>query len=95
MEGDFQKGKKFLARLRSGPKPDLILAVGIWALQVVAEEVQDIPVIFAMVLNPTTVIGQEARNITGASMNIPIEQQLALPKKISPPCRERPLLTQP
>lgn len=83
MEGDLQKGKKFLARLKSGPKPDLILAVGIWALQVVAEEIQDIPVVFAMVLNPTTVIGQDARNITGASMNVPIEQQLALLKNIS------------
>lgn len=87
MEGDFQRGKKFLARFRSGPKPDLILAIGIWALQVVTEEVQDIPVVFAMVLNPTTVIGQEARNITGASMNVPIEQQLALLKKISPHIR--------
>jgi putative tryptophan/tyrosine transport system substrate-binding protein len=83
MEGDLQKGKKFLAQLKSGSKPDLILAVGIWALQVVTEEIQDIPVVFAMVLNPTTVIGQDARNITGASMNVPIEQQLALLKKIS------------
>lgn len=87
MEGDLQKGKKFLARLKSGSKPDLILAVGIWALQIVAEEIQDIPVVFAMVLNPTTVIGQETRNITGASMNVPIEQQLALLKKISPHIR--------
>ncbi|MCZ7626551.1 MAG: ABC transporter substrate-binding protein [Candidatus Methylomirabilis sp.] len=84
MEGDFQKGKKFLARLKSGAKPDLILAVGVWALQVVAEEIPDIPVVFAMVLNPTTVIGHEARNITGASMNVPIDQQLALLKKVSP-----------
>lgn len=84
MEGDFQKGKKFLARLKSGPKPDLILAIGIWALQVVVEEVRDIPVVFAMVLNPTTVIGQEAHNITGASMNVPIEQQIALLKRVSP-----------
>ena len=84
MEGDFQKGKKFLARLKSGPKPDLILAIGIWALQVVVEEIRDIPVVFAMVLNPTTVIGQEAHNITGASMNVPIEQQIALLKGVSP-----------
>lgn len=84
MEGDFQKGKKFLARLKSGPKPDLILAIGIWALQVVVEEIRDIPVVFAMVLNPTTVIGQEAHNITGASMNVPIEQQIALLKRVSP-----------
>lgn len=84
MEGDFQKGKKFLARAKSGARPDLILAIGVWALQVVAEEIQDIPVVFAMVLNPTTVIGQEAHNITGASMNVPIEQQLTLLKKVSP-----------
>jgi putative ABC transport system substrate-binding protein len=87
MEGDLEKGKKLLARLKSGAKPDLILAVGVWALQVAAEEIQDIPVVFAMVLNPATVIGQEARNITGASMNVPIEQQLALLKKISPQVR--------
>ncbi len=87
MEGDLQKGKKFLTRLKSGSKPDLILAIGIWALQVVVEEIRDIPVVFAMVLNPTTVIGQEARNITGASMNVPIEQQIALLKKISPHVR--------
>ncbi len=87
MEGDLERGKRFLARLRSGPKPDLIFAIGIWALQVVVEEVRGIPVIFAMVLNPSTVIGQDARNITGASMNVPIEQQIALLKKVSPQVR--------
>jgi len=87
MEGDLQRGKQFLARLKSGPKPDLILAIGIWALQVVVEEIRDIPVVFAMVLNPTTVIGHEAHNITGASMNAPIDQQIALLKKISPHVR--------
>jgi putative ABC transport system substrate-binding protein len=87
MRGDHQKGKTLLARLKSGPKPDLIFAIGIWALQVVVEEVKDIPVVFAMVLNPSTVIGQEARNITGASMNVPIEQQIALLKRVSPQVR--------
>lgn len=87
MEGDFQQGKKFLARLKSGPRPDLIFAIGIWALQLVAAETQDIPVVFAMVLNPRTTIGHEARNITGASMNVPIAQQLAVLQKISPRVR--------
>jgi len=87
MGGDLQKGKAFLARLKSGPKPDLILAIGLWALQVVVEEVKDIPVVFAMVLNPSTVIGQETRNITGASMNVSIEQQIALLKRVSPQVR--------
>jgi putative ABC transport system substrate-binding protein len=87
MEGDLQRGRRILARLKSGPKPDLIFAVGIWALQVAVEEIRDIPVVFAMVLNPSMVIGQEARNITGASMNVPIEQQIALLRKTSPQVR--------
>ncbi|MGH7409705.1 MAG: ABC transporter substrate-binding protein, partial [Candidatus Methylomirabilis sp.] len=87
MGGDLQKGKAFLTRLKSGPRPDLIFAIGLWALQVVVEEVKDIPVVFAMVLNPSTVIGQEARNITGASMNVPVEQQIALLKRVSPEVR--------
>jgi putative ABC transport system substrate-binding protein len=87
MEGDLQRGRRFLARLKSGPKPDLIFAIGIWALQVAVEEIRDIPVVFAMVLNPSTVIGHEARNITGASMNVPIEQQIALLRRASPQVR--------
>jgi putative ABC transport system substrate-binding protein len=87
MEGDLQRGRRFLARVKAGPRPDLIFAIGIWALQVVVEEVRDIPVVFAMVLNPPAVIGQEARNITGASMNVPIEQQIALLKRVSPQVR--------
>jgi putative ABC transport system substrate-binding protein len=87
MEGDLQRGRNFLARLRTGPRPDLILAIGIWALQVVAEEVRDIPVVFTMVLNPSTVIGYQAKNITGASMNVPIEQQIGLLRKVSPQIR--------
>jgi len=87
MEGDLQRGRRFLGRLKSGPKPDLIFAIGIWALQVVVEEVRDTPVVFAMVLNPPTVIGQESRNITGASMNVPIEQQIGLLKRVSPQVR--------
>lgn len=87
MEGDLQRGRRFLARLKSGPKPDLVFAIGIWALQVVVEEVRDTPVVFAMVLNPPAVIGQEPRNITGASMNVPIEQQIALLRRVSPQVR--------
>ncbi len=56
-------------------------------MQIVVEEIRDIPVVFAMVLNPTTVVGHEAHNITGASMNAPIDQQIALLKKISPHVR--------
>ena len=95
MAGDLQRGREFLARLKAGPRPNLIFAIGIWALQVVVEEVRDIPVVFAMVLNPSIAIGQEARNITGASMNVPVEQQIALLRQVSPQVRRIGVLYDP
>ena len=61
----------------------LILAVGIWALQAVASEQIDIPVTFTMVLNPATIVHRGATNITGASMNVPVEESIRLFKRLN------------
>ena len=37
-----------------------------------------------MVLNPQTVIGADTKNITGASINVPVEQQMWLFKQLGP-----------
>jgi putative ABC transport system substrate-binding protein len=87
MQGDFDRGRRILAEIRSEVKPDLILAVGIWALQAVVHEGVDIPVVFAMVLNPPTVIGSTPRNITGASMNVPVEESIRLLEELGPTIR--------
>ena len=87
MKGDFQVGQKILKKIKSGVKPDLIYAVGVWALQLVAQEEIDIPVVYAMVLNPPSVLGAGAMNITGASMNVPVEQTLTFFKQLSPKIR--------
>lgn len=73
MQGDFDRGREILTQIQSKVKPDLILAIGVWALQVVSERAKDIPVVYAMVLNPQNVIKAGAKNITGASMNVPVE----------------------
>ncbi len=86
MEGDFDRGRKQVAEITK-VKPDLILAVGIWALQVVAKQATSIPVVYAMVLNPPSVIGNGAKNITGASMNVPVEQTLRVLKQLGPQIR--------
>jgi putative ABC transport system substrate-binding protein len=57
-------------------KPDIVLAIGLGALQVV-KEIKDIPVVYMMVLNPTSIISGE-KNIFGVSMSIPPEKQLNL-----------------
>lgn len=87
MGGDLKAGRKALAEIRTKVKPDLILAVGVWALQVLAEESPGVPVVYAMVLNPPSVIGDGRRNITGASMNVPVKSTMELVGKLGPQIR--------
>ena len=87
MKGDFKIGRKILKKIKSKVKPDMIYTVGVWALQLVAEEKIDIPVVYAMVLNPPSVLGTGATNITGASMNVPVGPTLGFLKQLSPEIR--------
>jgi ABC-type uncharacterized transport system substrate-binding protein len=87
MGGSLDAGRKALAEIRQKVKPDLILAVGVWALQVLAEQSPDVPVVYAMVLNPPTVIGDRRRNITGASMNVPVKSTMEWVRKLGPQIR--------
>jgi putative ABC transport system substrate-binding protein len=84
MEGDFERGRKAMTEIRGKVKPELIVAIGIWALQVAARESTDVPVVYAMVLNPPSVIDPKTTNITGASMNVPVDQSIRLFKQLSP-----------
>jgi putative ABC transport system substrate-binding protein len=84
MDGDLDRGRKQLAEIETKVKPDLIFAVGIWALQVVVSRPPPLPVVYAMVLNPPSVIGAGTKNVTGASMNVPVEQSIRLLKQLGP-----------
>lgn len=83
MNGDLERGRKALAEIERKAKPDLIFAIGTWALQVTAGRT-DIPVVYAMVLNPPSVVAPNAKNVTGASMNVPVEQSLRVLKQLGP-----------
>jgi putative tryptophan/tyrosine transport system substrate-binding protein len=87
MAGDFDRGRAILSEIKSKVKPDLIFAVGIWALQVVVGETTNIPVVYAMILNPPSIIGAGSKNVTGASMNVPVEQTIHLFKQLGPQIR--------
>jgi len=54
MGGDPEKGPSIVADVEK-VKPDLIFAVGSWALQAVLSRPTTIPVVYAMVLNPPSV----------------------------------------
>jgi ABC-type uncharacterized transport system substrate-binding protein len=82
MDGDVERGRKLLDEIDSKLKPDLIFAVGIWALRAVVSRPPSAPVVYAMVLNPSSVISPDARSITGASLNVPVEQQIWLFKQL-------------
>ncbi len=87
MKGEFERGREILAEIETEVRPDLIFAVGVWALQLIAAEGSELPVIYAMVLNPPTVVGSEQTHITGASMNVSVEDTLRLFKQLSPEIR--------
>ena len=84
MDGDLDRGRKQLTEIEDKIKPDLIFAVGSWALQAVVARPPTVPVVYAMVLNPPSVLGVDARNVTGASMNVPVEQPIRLFKQLGP-----------
>jgi putative ABC transport system substrate-binding protein len=87
IEGDVGKGAKMMGEIRTKVKPDLVFAVGIWALQAAIESPAGLPVVYAMVLNPPSILPPGAKNVTGASMNVPVDQTLRVVKQLGPQVR--------
>lgn len=65
-------------------KPDQIFAIGSEALSVVASEVDDIPIIFCMVLNAEEKIKNYGGNLTGVSMNVSPYKTMSLLSQLLP-----------
>jgi putative ABC transport system substrate-binding protein len=73
-------------------RPDVILTVGSPATGVISRNINDIPVVFSMVLYPVAsgyVFSMErpGGNVTGAALDVPIEQQLSKLSEIVPDLR--------
>ncbi len=68
MKGEVDRGREALAGIQSGEngkKPDLVFAVGVWALQAALKEPIGIPVVYAMVLNPPSIVGSPGWDLLG------------------------------
>jgi putative ABC transport system substrate-binding protein len=70
-------------------RPDLILTIGSRATAIISQNFKDIPVVFTMVLYPVasefvSSMDRPGKNVTGAALDVPIEQQLRLLSRIVP-----------
>lgn len=75
-------------------KPGLILTVGFLALTLAKKQFTDVPIIFCMVVNHERHNFRE-ENITGISMEVPIEFQFAILKELHAKCRNIGVLYDP
>ncbi len=85
MQGDMAHGKKIARKIRASDAT-LLLAVGVKAALLARLEIVDIPVIFCMVLDPAR-HDLKAPNMTGISLDVPIERQFRTMRSVLPPLR--------
>src|SRR5207237_10903019 len=62
---------------------ELISGGGTWTQRATARQ-SAIPVAYAMVLNPPSLVASSVKNVTGASMNVPVDQSLRTLKQLGP-----------
>ena len=82
MEEDANRGTQIVKMIET-MKPDLVFVVGIHAALTAAREIKDLPIVFAMVLNPKK-YNLFRKNVTGVSLEIPVKTQLYTLKSIVP-----------
>ncbi|MFC1729958.1 ABC transporter substrate-binding protein [candidate division KSB1 bacterium] len=77
--------ENFVRRVREN-NTDLILAIGTRAADSISKRISDIPIVFAMVMNPhfDTSDDLSYRNVTGVRFSIPVETQFQVYKEIIP-----------
>jgi len=74
LRGKVKLGRKMVKKIKK-MKPDIVLTIGVLATTVVKDEIEDIPMIFCMVINHER-YGLSKPNITGITTEVDIEKQL-------------------
>jgi putative ABC transport system substrate-binding protein len=76
-----------LKRLRSVIEPDVVFVVGTSALQAVAAEITNIPIVHALVFNPFGTLSNPSKTVVGISMIPSAIQAASLIKELNPKYR--------
>jgi putative ABC transport system substrate-binding protein len=82
LQGKSDSVPEIIEKIRKNP-PRLIFALGALAAVKAKENISDIPVLYAMVLNPETK-GLRGENITGISIEVDVGEQLSTFKTVVP-----------
>ncbi len=84
MEENQSRGAEIAGQINQS-KPSVVLAVGAPAAQIAKLYIdKSIPIVFVMVQSPEKIGLQDINNITGISLNIPVETQLRALKALVP-----------
>ena len=86
--GKVDSPEEILQKIRAF-EPEVILAIGTRATSLVAKNFNDTPIVFSVVLNPVASkfvpdMKKPGGNVTGASMDVPIERQFKTLSEIVP-----------
>jgi putative ABC transport system substrate-binding protein len=87
LKSDASTWRGEVQKLRSVVEPDLVFVIGTSALQAIAGEITNIPVVHAMVFNPLSVSSAAGKNIIGISMNPSAAQVISLIRELNPKYR--------
>ena len=89
LEGNVDNGTRVMGQVRNAA-PLLIMPVGTLATEVVLAADLPIPVVFSMVLYPqqSGFVGKPGREVTGSSLDIPIETQFRTLRRLVPTVRQ-------
>jgi len=93
MKGDPELGKRIVFRIRE-MKPAVIIAIGAQAAKLVAEEINDIPVVYCFIFNPFE-LDLQKENVTGVAVIASPEAQLAVFREVLPALRRLGVLYNP
>jgi putative ABC transport system substrate-binding protein len=93
LAGNLARGREIAKSLRGAP-PDLVFAVGLKAALAAKLELVDTPTLFCLVLNPES-HGLPAPNMTGISMRVSPDEQLASIRTMAPHAKRIGLLYDP
>lgn len=86
-----KKPKEVFSKIRS-ERPDVVFTLGTRASKLAKEGLEDLPVVFSMVLDPGMIVGS---NITGVSLDIPAGMKLKEVKRILPDVKRIGLIYSP
>jgi putative ABC transport system substrate-binding protein len=76
MGGNMAKGVEIVTGVSNSP-PSIIIAIGARAAYICSKYIDDIPILFALVVNWEKYSLRNKKNITGIYIDVPVETQLA------------------